>query len=123
MDQLRVRLRRKRQLLRCLLNGQIGGKLAQAAPRMGGGGADFLLGCGHNALALFLESSLDALLVFQALLLHLGTESGNLIAQPGQLGLHCAQSLPRLFGSLARQLPGCGAASASACGRLWAWSA
>ena len=60
----------------------------------GHGHANLLLGGGHNARALFVERRLDALLVFQALLLHLRGKLLDLLAQPGQLGLHRAQ--PRL---------------------------
>ncbi len=96
--------RRKRQLLRCLLDGEIGGEVAQTAFGLGGGHANFLLGGGHNAGAFLADRGLDALFVFQALLLHLGAEVAHLLIEAGELGLDGAQAGLGVRGGIARGL-------------------
>ena len=89
-------------MLRGLLDGEIGGEVAQAAANLGGGHADFLLGGGHDASAFFAERGLDALLVFEAVLLDLSAELLHLLAEPGELGLNCAQAGLRVGSGFAR---------------------
>ena len=91
-------------MLRCLLNGEIGGEVAQTAFGLGGGHANLLLGGGHNAGAFLAERGLDALFVFQALLLHLGAEVAHLLVEPGELGLDGAQAGLGVRSGLARGL-------------------
>ena len=65
---------------------------------------NLLLGGGDDAGAFFAERSLDALFVFEALLLDLGAELLHLIAEPGELGLDSAEAGLRVGGSFARGL-------------------
>ena len=60
---------------RSLIDGEIGGEVTQAAANLGGGHADFLLGSGDDACAFLAESGLDALFIFETVLLDLITES------------------------------------------------
>ena len=73
-DQGAIGFGSERELFCRLVDGEIGGEVAQAAAGLGGGDVDFLLGGGHNAGAFFAEGGLDALFVFEALLLNLGAE-------------------------------------------------
>ena len=66
--------------------------MAQAALRLGRRNAQFLLGRLDDARALFSERSLDALFVFQALLLNLRLQLLDLVVQPGQLLFHRAEA-------------------------------
>ena len=99
-----------------LVDGEIGGEIAQAATNLGSGNADFLLGGGDDARALFAERGLDALLVFEALLLDLGAKLFHLLAEARQLGLDSAQAGLGVGGRLARGLEIRRSESRSACG-------
>ena len=85
-----------------LLDGEIGGEVAQSAPGLGGSHANFLLGGGDDARAFFAERGLDALFVFQALLLDLGAELLDLLVEAGELGFDRAEAGIGVGGGLAR---------------------
>ena len=60
-----------------------------------------------DAGAFFCERGLDARLVLQAFLLHLGAKLLDLVVEPGQLGFDRAQAGIGVRGGLARRLAGC----------------
>ncbi len=80
-----IGFRRQSELLRGLFNGEVGGKVTEAAPRLCRGHSDLLLGRRNDACAFFVDGGLDALLVLLALLLHLGANFGDLVVEPREL--------------------------------------
>ena len=106
-DQGLVGIGRKIQLAGGLLNGQVGGKVAQRALGMGRGHVELLLGGLHNAGAFVGNGGLDASFVFLAFALNLGAKLLDLVVEACELGFDRPEAGVGVGGGFARGLQAC----------------
>lgn len=80
-DQCAIGFSCEDKLAGSLVDCEVGGKVAQAALCMGGGGGNLLLGRGYDALALFFNRGFDANFVVLRFCFNLGANRCNLVVE------------------------------------------